>query len=248
MTPIREYRWTFPSTESSLEDQEKVKRLSDELSISPVLAEILVRRGIDTFDRAKSYFRPTLDDLHDPFLMDGMDLAVERIVRAISTKEHLLVYGDYDVDGTNGAALLWTFLNSIHAHVEYFIPDRIKDGYGLSVAGVERAKERGIQLLISVDCGITASKPVERARELGIDVIICDHHEPGDVIPSAVAVLDPLKPSCQYPYKTLCGCSVAFKLIQALAQIPPSTRIWKMVSTRCSSISISLRWRRRPIS
>lgn len=220
MTPIREYRWTFPATALSPTDMEKIKRLSDELTVSPVLAEILVRRGIDTFDRAKRFFRPSLEDLHDPFLMDGMELAVERIVRAIANKEKLLVYGDYDVDGTNGAALLWTFLNSVHANVEYFIPDRIKDGYGLSISGIERAKDRGVQLLISVDCGITALKPVERAHELGLDVIICDHHEPADVIPSAFAVLDPLKPTCGYPFKTLCGCSVAFKLIQALSQNP----------------------------
>lgn len=218
MTPVREYRWTFPRTELTLSEMEKTKRLSDELTISPVLAEILVRRGIDTFDLAKAFFRPSLEDLHDPYLMDGMDLAVGRIVRAIADKERILVYGDYDVDGTNGAALLWTFLNSVHANVEYFIPDRIKDGYGLSVRGVERAKERGVQLLLAVDCGITALKPVERAHELGLDVVICDHHEPGDVIPTAHAVLDPLKPTCKYPYKTLCGCSVAFKLIQALSQ------------------------------
>jgi len=152
--------------------------------------------------------------------MDGMQLAVDRIVRAVANKEKLLVYGDYDVDGTNGVALIWTFLNGIHADIEYFIPDRIKDGYGLTIAGVERAKERGIQLLISVDCGITAVKPVERAIELGLDVIVCDHHEPGDVIPAAHAVLDPLKPGCSYPYKTLCGCSVAFKLVQALSMHP----------------------------
>ena len=220
MTPVREYRWTFPVAALSPTDMEKIKRLSDELTVSPVLAEILVRRGIDTFDGAKRFFRPSLDDLHDPFLMDGMDLAVERIVSAIASKQKLLVYGDYDVDGTNGAALLWTFLNSVHANVEYFIPDRIKDGYGLSISGIERAKDRGVQLLIAVDCGITALKPVERAHELGLDVIICDHHEPADVIPPAIAVLDPLKPACKYPFKTLCGCGVAFKLIQALSQNP----------------------------
>lgn len=220
MTPVREYRWTFPSADTPLENLEKAKKLSDELGVSPVLTEILVKRGIDTFDRARSFFRPSLDDLLDPFLMDGMHLAVERIVKAVANKEKILVYGDYDVDGTNGVALMWTFLNSIHANAEYYIPDRIKDGYGLSIAGVERAKERGIQLLISVDCGITAVKQVERATELGLDVIICDHHEPGDVIPSAHAVLDPLKPGCSYPYKTLCGCSVAFKLVQALSKDP----------------------------
>ncbi len=220
MTPVREYRWTFAGTDTSLEHLEKAKKLSDELSVSPVLTEILVRRGIGTFDSARSFFRPSLDDLHDPFLMDGMHPAVNRIVKAVADKEKILVYGDYDVDGTNGVALMWTFLNSIHANVEYFIPDRIKDGYGLSLVGVERARDRGIQLLISVDCGITAVKPIERATELGLDVIVCDHHEPGDVIPSAHAVLDPLKPGCPYPYKTLCGCSVAFKLVQALSKHP----------------------------
>lgn len=220
MTPLREYRWTFPGAETPVEHLEKAKKLSDELGVSPVLTEILVRRGIDTFESARSFFRPALNDLHDPFLMDGMHLAVERIVKAVANKEKILVYGDYDVDGTNGVALMWTFLNSIQANVEYYIPDRIKDGYGLSVAAVERAKERGIQLLVSVDCGITAVKPVERATEVGIDVIICDHHEPGDIIPSAHAVLDPLKPGCPYPYKTLCGCSVAFKLVQALSTHP----------------------------
>ena len=220
MTPLREYRWTFPSTEIPLEHLEKSKKLSDELGVSPVLTGILVKRGIDTFEGARSFFRPSLDNLHDPFLMDGMQLAVDRIVKAVADKEKILVYGDYDVDGTNGVALMWTFLNSIRADAEYYIPDRIKDGYGLSVAAVERTRERGIQLLISVDCGITAVKPVERATELGIDVIICDHHEPGDIIPSAHAVLDPLKPGCPYPYKTLCGCSVAFKLVQALSTHP----------------------------
>ena len=195
-----------------------VKKLSDELNISPVLAEILVRRGIDTFERARTFFRPTLKDLHDPFLMSGMDRAVERVVHAIAEKERILVFGDYDVDGTNGTALLWTFLKSLGADVRYHIPDRIKDGYGISQAGIERAKQLGIQLLISVDCGITAGKQIEQARNLGIDVIVCDHHEPGDSIPAAYAVLDPLLPSCQYPFKDLCGCSVAFKLIQALSR------------------------------
>lgn len=222
MTPIREYRWTLASSDSTSESspgaQEAVKRLSDEVNISPVLAEILVRRGIDTFERARAFFRPTLKDLHDPFLMDGMGGAVDRVVHAIAEKERILVYGDYDVDGTNGTALLWTFLKNLSADVHYYIPDRIKEGYGISQVGIEKAKQLGVQLLISVDCGITAIKQVELARSLDIDVIICDHHEPGDNIPAANAVLDPLLPSCQYPYKDLCGCSVAFKLIQALSR------------------------------
>ncbi|MBI3587217.1 MAG: DHH family phosphoesterase [Ignavibacteriales bacterium] len=222
MTPVREYRWTFLNQESSENSSplngEVVKKLSDELTVSPLLAEILVRRGMDSFESARAFFRPSLDNLHDPFLMDTMRQAVDRILRALDAKEKILVYGDYDVDGTSGTALLWTFLKSIHADVQYFIPDRIKDGYGLSNVGIERAKELGVTLLIAVDCGITAVSQVELARSLNIDVIICDHHEPGDPLPNAYAILDPLKPSCNYPYKPLCGCSVGFKLIQALSQ------------------------------
>ncbi|HAL56493.1 MAG TPA: single-stranded-DNA-specific exonuclease RecJ [Bacteroidetes bacterium] len=222
MPPPREYRWTFVGSNGSSQPQpldqlEATKRLSDELNISPTLAEILARRGVDTYDDARAFFRPTLDDLHDPYLMDGMQKAVDRIVRAVSNKEKILVYGDYDVDGTNGTALLWTFLKRIGSDVSYFIPDRIKDGYGLSNVGVSRAQELGVTLLISIDCGVTAVKQVDGARELGIDVIVCDHHEPGEQFADAYAVLDPLKPSCSYPFKYLCGCAVGFKLIQALS-------------------------------
>jgi single-stranded-DNA-specific exonuclease len=150
--------------------------------------------------------------------MHGMEQAVDRIVGAISGKEKILVYGDYDVDGTNGTALLWTFLKGLGAEVYYHIPDRVKEGYGVSEAGIERARQLGIQLMVTVDCGITALKQVERAREFGIEVIICDHHEPGDAVPEALAVLDPLLPACKYPFKDLCGCSVAFKLVQALSR------------------------------
>lgn len=220
MSPVREYRWTSRSNGSVPPDDPdfsgKVKRITDELTISPILAEILVRRGIDTRDRAREYFRPTLDDLHDPFLMDGMQTAVDRILHAINIEESLLVYGDYDVDGTNGATLLTTFLKSIGANVTAFIPDRIKDGYGLSKSGIERASQLGVTLLIAIDCGITAVQQVEFAASLGIEVIICDHHEPGTTLPSARAILNPLKPGCPYPFKQLCGCGVGFKLIQAL--------------------------------
>lgn len=219
MPQIREYRWTFSNSHTpSLDEIEAVKRLNDELKISSVLTEILVRRGITTYNGARAFFRPALNDLHDPYLMDGMARAVDRIVRAISDKERVLIFGDYDVDGTNGAALLWTYFKQLHADVQFFIPDRIKDGYGLSDAGILRAKELGVHLLISIDCGITAVKQVAQAREVGIDVIICDHHEPGEQYADAYAVLDPLKPSCNYPNKFLCGCGVGFKLIQALSR------------------------------
>jgi len=197
-----------------------VKRLADELTISPVLTEILVSRGIDSYEKARSYFRPSIEDLHDPGLMDGMGSAVARIARAVANNEKIAVYGDYDVDGTNGAALIWSFLSKTGADVRYFIPDRVREGYGLSVAGIEQCQKMGASLLVAVDCGITAVSQVVHARTLGIDIIICDHHEPGDPLPNAVAVLDPLKPSCPYPYKYLCGCGVGFKLVQALAEAP----------------------------
>jgi single-stranded-DNA-specific exonuclease len=220
-TPIREYRWNFRNHDSASVDRlAATKKLSDQLGISPILVEILYNRGIDTFDKARAYFRPALEDLHDPFLMDGMTIAVERILTALQRGERMTVYGDYDVDGTNGASLLWNFLKSVKGQAHYYVPDRIKEGYGISRVGLDRAKESGASLLIAVDCGITAVEQVEYARKIGIDVIICDHHEPGERLPEALAVLDPLKPSCQYPFKQLCGCGVGFKLVQALSQQP----------------------------
>ena len=225
MNAIREYRWKYRNSNGAaspiLADREAlVKKLSDELTVSPVLTEILVNRGIDTFEKARAYFRPSVEDLHDPGLMDGMPVAVARIVRALSGREKIVVYGDYDVDGTNGASLIWDFLKKAGADARYFIPDRVREGYGLSNAGIEHAKKFGTTLLVAVDCGITAVKQVEFARSLGMDVIICDHHEPGHPLPDAVAVLDPLKPNCPYPYKFLCGCGVGFKLVQALCEDP----------------------------
>jgi single-stranded-DNA-specific exonuclease len=225
LIPIREYRWKYRNGENAnasgqLDHFALVKKLSDELTISPVLTEILISRGIDTFEKARSYFRPSIEDLHDPGLMDGMSVAVARITRAISNKEKIVVYGDYDVDGTNGAALVWSFLSSAGADVRYFIPDRVREGYGLSIAGIEQVHSFGASLIVAVDCGITAVQQVEHAHSLGIDIVICDHHEPGDPLPNAVAVLDPLKPTCAYPFKYLCGCGVGFKLVQALCEDP----------------------------
>ena len=221
VSPIREYRWTLlHDNGSAVNDPDRLahsKRLVDELGISPVLAEILVRRKIHSKDEARLYFRPMLDDLHDPYLMDGMDIAVNRIIKAVKSGEQLMVYGDYDVDGTNGVSLLWTFLSSIGANVRYYIPDRLTEGYGISNGGIDKAKAAGVSLLVSIDCGITAVKQVEHANSLGMDVIICDHHEPGELLPPALAILNPLKPSCKYPFKYLCGCGVGFKLIQALS-------------------------------
>ena len=222
MSPIREYRWTFRTeTNVTPEMKQTALALSQELSISPILTEILVHRGIDTFEKARTYFRPSMEDLHDPFIMNDMDAAVKRISLAILNNEQTVVFGDYDVDGTDSTAMLWKFLKDAGANVNYFIPDRVKDGYGISKAGIDHVRDVGATLLIAVDCGITAVLQVEQARSYGIDVIICDHHEPGKEIPHANAVLDALQPLCPYPFKYLCGCGVAFKLIQALAGSEP---------------------------
>jgi single-stranded-DNA-specific exonuclease len=222
LSPIKEYRWIFRRENNLSQEAERtIQSLTKELSISPVLTEILVNRGIDTFEKARSYFRPNLEDLEDPFAMEHMDLAVKRISQALTNNEHIVIFGDYDVDGTDSTAMLWKFLNDTGANVSYFIPDRIKDGYGVSMAGIDHVHELGATLLISVDCGITAVQEVERAHSYGIDVVICDHHEVGSEIPNACAVLDAFKPTCSYPFKYLCGCGVAFKLIQALSTAEP---------------------------
>jgi single-stranded-DNA-specific exonuclease len=209
-----DYRWKL----SPPPDESKVRKIVEALAVPNPIAAILVNRGIDTFEQARDYFRPSLNLLHDPFLMDGMDLAVNRVRDAIEKRETILVFGDYDVDGTNGAAMLYLVLKSLGANVLVHIPDRFKEGYGISKYGIDQAHELKATLLLSVDCGITAVDQVEYARSLGIDVIICDHHEPSEKIPNAQAVLDPLKPSCQYPFKHLSGCGVAFKLLQGLAR------------------------------
>ncbi len=192
--------------------------LAKEINVSPILARVLINRGISTYDKAREFFRPRLADLHDPFLMDGMEAAVARIMSAIGKKERVLVFGDYDVDGTNSAAMLYLYFRKLGLETIFHIPNRITEGYGISATGIDRGKEFGVTLLVAVDCGITAIQQVEYARSKGIDVIICDHHEPTEEIPRAAAVLDPLKPECHYPFKYLCGCGVGFKLLQGLAR------------------------------
>lgn len=199
-------------------DPLKVSSLSEELNVSEVVAELLVQRGIYTYQQAKSFFRPDLNELHDPYLMKDMDKAVDRILVAIQKHEKILVYGDYDVDGTTAVALIYTFMKEIGAELlEYYIPDRYSEGYGISIQGIDYAKREGFQLVIVVDCGIKAVDKIEYANELGVDFIICDHHRPGETIPNAIAVLDPKRIDCTYPYKELSGCGVGFKLIQAIA-------------------------------
>ncbi len=199
-------------------DPAKVRRLVEEIHVPQVISSILISRGIEDYDSAKAFFRPSLDQLHNPFLMSDMEKAVSRIVAAKDKKEKVLVYGDYDVDGTNSASLLFLYLRRIGCDVEVYIPDRMSEGYGISEAGIDYADGIGTTLLISIDCGITAVTQVEYAKTKSMDVIICDHHEPGPEIPNAHAVLDPLKPGCLYPFKYLSGAGVGFKLIQGLAE------------------------------
>ncbi|MBN2616071.1 MAG: single-stranded-DNA-specific exonuclease RecJ [Bacteroidales bacterium] len=198
-------------------DSQTVDTLSESLGIHPKLSNLLAQRGITTFDEAKAFFRPSLSDLHDPFLMKDMDLAVERILKAIENNENIMVYGDYDVDGTTAVSLTYTFLKNVHKKLEFYIPDRYKEGYGVSYQGIDTAAEHEAKLIIALDCGIKAVEKVAYATEKGIDFIICDHHRPGDKLPEAVAVLDPKREDCNYPFKELSGAGVGFKLMQALA-------------------------------
>ena len=195
-------------------DPEKVGRLATELGIDRVLAELLVARGVNTFEEARSFFRPSLDDLHDPFLMKDMDKAVERLHTAISGGEKILVYGDYDVDGTTAVSLVYSYVKRFTSRVDFYIPDRYDEGYGVSYKGIDWASDNGFTLLITLDCGIKAIDKVAYAKGKGIDVIICDHHLPEESLPEAVAVLDPKREDCHYPFDDLCGCGVGFKLVQ----------------------------------
>lgn len=199
-------------------DAENVRQLSSELGVDPVLAELLVQRDVRTFEQARAFFRPNLADLHDPFLMQDMDKAVERVRQAVVTGEKILVYGDYDVDGTTAVSLVYSFLRRLTRQIDFYIPERYDEGYGVSYKGIDWAAESGFGLIITLDCGIKANEKVEYAREKGIDMIICDHHLPENELPRAVAVLDPKREDCHYPFDDLSGCGVGFKLVQAYSQ------------------------------
>ena len=206
-------RWTLKPKPS----QDKVLELSTELSVDQNIAYLLLQRGIETYRDAKLFFRPSLDDLHDPYLMQEMHKAVERINKAIANNENIMVYGDYDVDGTTAVSLVSSYLKSYYGNVATYIPDRYKEGYGISFQGIDFAEDNNFSLVIALDCGIKAIDKVDYAKKKGIDFIICDHHRPGNELPNAVAILDPKRDDCQYPYDELCGCGVGFKLVQALA-------------------------------
>ena len=207
-------RWTIKPKPAL----EKVTQLAEELKIPELIAMLLVQRGVETFDQARQFFRPSLDDLHDPYLMKDMDKAVFRIETAIANGENILVFGDYDVDGTTAVSLVSSYLKSYYPNVATYIPDRYDEGYGISFKGIDFAEDNGISLIIALDCGIKSIDHVAYANEKNIDFIICDHHRLGDTLPDAVAVLDPKRDDCSYPYDELCGCGVGFKLVQALAQ------------------------------
>ncbi|UOY09079.1 single-stranded-DNA-specific exonuclease RecJ [Muricauda sp. SCSIO 64092] len=206
-------RWTI----KPIPEQESIKHLSKELKVNSLIAHLLLQRGITNYSEAKKFFRPQLTDLHDPFLMRDMEKAVARIEKAIDLEENILVFGDYDVDGTTSVALVSTYLQETYPNVATYIPDRYSEGYGISYQGIDFAEDNGFSLIIALDCGIKAMDKVAYAKKKGIDFIICDHHRPGPELPDATAVLDPKREDCEYPYEELCGCGVGFKLIQALA-------------------------------
>ncbi len=210
----RERKWILKEKA----DPEKVDRLSAELGIDRVLAELLVKRNVESFEQARSFFRPSLNDLHDPFLMNDMDVAVERVRKAITTEEKILVYGDYDVDGTTAVALVYSFFHRYSSKVDFYIPDRYDEGYGVSYKGIDWASDNGYTLIITLDCGIKANEKVDYAAAKGIDMIICDHHLPEDTLPDAVAVLDPKRLDNTYPFDDLSGCGVGFKFVQAYSK------------------------------
>ena len=203
-------RWLFDSEYNA----EEVELLKEDLQVTDSIAQLLNQRGIHTFDEAREFFRPSLDQLHDPFLMKDMDKAVNRLSDAIANEEKILIYGDYDVDGTTSVATFYGFLEKFYSNLEFYIPDRYKEGYGVSETGIQYANDNGFGLIVALDCGIKAVDRVKDANEFGIDVIICDHHMPGEILPPAVAVLDPKRLDCKYPYKELSGCGVGFKLLQ----------------------------------
>ena len=209
-------KWNY--TPSTSEQTNAAKELGEKLSISPILASLLIRRGITTESAAKRFFRPQLSDLINPFLMQDMDIAVDRLNDAMGRKERIMVYGDYDVDGCTAVALVYKFLRQFYSNIDYYIPDRYDEGYGVSKKGIDFAKESGVKLIIILDCGIKAVEEISYAKEQGIDFIICDHHVPDNNMPPAVAILNPKRADDSFPFKDLCGCGVGFKFMQAFAK------------------------------
>lgn len=207
-------RWKIKPTP----DSNKIQHLQNELQVDKIIATLLIQRGVETFEQAKTFFRPTLNELHNPYLMKDMDKAVSRIENAVANGENILVFGDYDVDGTTAVSLVSSYLRSFYPNIATYIPDRYDEGYGISYKGIDFADDNNFSLIIALDCGIKSIDHIDYAKAKNIDFIICDHHRPGDKLPNAVAVLDPKRDDCHYPYDELCGCGVGFKLVQALAE------------------------------
>jgi len=220
-------------------NEQQIDELSDSLGYSKILCNLLIQRGITTKEDAQSFFNPKIEDLHDPFIMKDMDKAIDRLDLAINTKEKILIYGDYDVDGTTSVALVYSFLKDYCDNLDYYIPDRYKEGYGISVKGIDYAEKYGYSLIIVLDCGVKAVEKVEYAKAKGIEIIICDHHTTGDILPEATAVLDPKRNDCTYPCEHLSGCGVGFKLVHAYCQRNniPLENIYKLLDLLCVSIA-----------
>ena len=209
-----EKRWKVSPPHSD----DAIKKLSRELQVEEIVSRLLLNRGIDTFEKAKSFFRPSLDELHDPFLMEDMKKAIQRIEQAISAQEKIMIFGDYDVDGTTAVALVFSYFKKFTQQIEYYIPDRYTEGYGVSTQAIDYAKQNQIGLIVALDCGIKSVDKISYAKSLGVDFIVCDHHLPGAELPPAVAILNPKVPGCKYPYKELCGCGIGYKLVDAYDQ------------------------------
>jgi single-stranded-DNA-specific exonuclease len=223
-------------------DENKVIALQQALNIHPALCKLLVQRGIETFEGARSFFRPSLNELHDPFMMRDMDKAINRIIQAIAGNEKILIYGDYDVDGTTAIAVVYSFFKNIYPAIDYYVPNRYTEGYGISYKGIDYAFENEFKLIIALDCGIKSNDKVDYARSKHIDFIICDHHTPGELLPAAAAVLDPKRNDCKYPYKELSGCGIGFKLIQAfsLQHGMPAENCYQYLDLVCVSIAADI--------
>jgi single-stranded-DNA-specific exonuclease len=230
-----EKRWV----ENRAVDEHIISQLADQLNITSIIATLLVNRGVSNFKEAEAFFRPKPEHIHDPFLMKDMDKAIERIQLAINNNERILIYGDYDVDGTTSVSLVYSFFKPIYSNIDFYIPDRYKEGYGVSIAGIEYAKKNNCSLIIALDCGIKSIEHVQYAKSLDIDFIICDHHLPGSEIPQAYAVLDPKRIDCEYPFKELSGCGIGFKLVQAYCQVEniPLESILKLLDLVVVSIA-----------
>ncbi len=230
-----EKRWV----ENRAVDEHIITQLADQLNITSIIATLLVNRGVSNFKEAEEFFRPKAEHIHDPFLMKDMDKAIERIQKAIEKNERILIYGDYDVDGTTSVSLVYSFFKPIYSNIDFYIPDRYKEGYGVSIAGIDYANENKCSLIIALDCGIKSIDHVNYAKSLGIDFIICDHHLPGAEIPQAYAVLDPKRLDCEYPFKELSGCGIGFKLVQAYCQVEniPLESILKLLDLVVVSIA-----------